>query len=85
MSQHRSRFTERIAAWFRTRPAASALPTSFPFQVGDRVQDIWGNAAVIIEVDPAGEHGLGKVRVRYDDGRESTYATVGHPFSTIEG
>ena len=46
------------------------------FKVGDRVKNHWENHGTVFEVDAAANHGLGRIRVRYDDGREEAVALV---------
>ncbi len=63
---------ERLLSWFRQLAPRAEKPFSEvkpPFKVGDRVRDAFRREAVVIEIDPKAEHGLGKVSVRYDDGR----------------
>ncbi len=69
---------QRWATW-RDRWRAPALPEPdpAPFVPGDRVRDPRGEGAVI-SVDVRANHGLGLLRVRWDDGREVAYAAVGH-------
>jgi len=46
-----------------------------PFKVGDRVMDVFGKETTVIEIDPKANHGiLGRVKVRYGDGREATFS-----------
>ena len=54
----------RIVEYFR-RPA----PTNTPFRIGDRVRCPVRGEGVVVSVDPAAEHGLGRVTVRFSDGR----------------
>ena len=42
-------------------------------QAGDRVLDVYRKQSTVVEIDPKAEHGLGKVKIRYDDGREVTF------------
>ena len=84
MSEDPKSLAKRIAGLFKRgtnapRPAAPEVS----FSVGDRVRDIWGKEAVVLEIDASAEHGLGRLRVRYDDGRELNYSMLGHPFSPI--
>lgn len=65
----------RIAEWFRTRPAPRQLRQAAPaFTVGARVRNVFGDTGTVIEVDPRANGGLGRVRVRLDDGREQSLA-----------
>jgi len=47
-----------------------------PFKVGDRVKTIFRNGGVVIEVDPRGNYGMGRIKVRFPDGVEIVYAFV---------
>ena len=70
-------FLEGIASWFRNRRTSRQLQRAAPpFQVGDRVKNSWGGLATVVEVDRRANHGLGAVRVRFDDGREYKVAYV---------
>jgi hypothetical protein len=70
-------FIERL---FGKKQSAAASPRDggmpAPFAVGDRVRDIQGQCGVVTSVDPAAEHGLGRVVVKMDDGREVKAALV---------
>ena len=44
------------------------------FKSGDRVKDVFGSPATVIEIDPKANAGLGRIRIRHDDGREATFA-----------
>ncbi len=57
--------------------------TALLFHPGDRVVDTWGKTAVVTEVDATAEHGLGRIRLRYDDGRELSYALVAHDLKRL--
>lgn len=84
---------QRIAALFRRTPRNRGNPrirgnprtldidhAAFPFKVGDRIRDTWRQRGVIVAIDPAATYGMGRVRVRYDDGREVAYSMTAHPF-----
>jgi len=67
----------RIMQWFRHRGTVKKLQQASPsFRVGDRVRDTWGSIATVSEVDAKAMYGVGRVRIRYDDGRERTVALV---------
>jgi hypothetical protein len=40
------------------------------------VKDAWGNLGTVTSVDAAAEHGLGRVVVKMDDGREVKLALM---------
>jgi len=63
---------------------SAAQVDGLPFEVGDRVTDTWGNAAVVTEIDRKVEHGLGRIRIRYDDGRELAYSVVAHGLKPVD-
>jgi hypothetical protein len=44
------------------------------FKVGERVVDAFGKEGKVMHVDPTAEHGLGTIRILYDDGRLHDYA-----------
>jgi hypothetical protein len=71
----------RVADWFgRLRPERP-LPIvhdPLPFGVGDTVRDTWGNAHVVIQIDPKAERGLGVIRTRRQDGEEITHTMIAH-------
>ena len=54
------------------------------FTRGQRVQDFRGQTGTVLEVDPKAEHGLGRIRVKFDDGRELSFALVGHGLTGVE-
>lgn len=61
--------------WHRLFPRRNKVP--LPFKVGDRVRDTFG-LGTVIAIDRRADHGLGRVAVRYDDGREAQMALVAH-------
>ena len=65
---------DRVRNWWRAlRPASRVKEIVPPFQVGDRVMDAFRKETTVTEIDPKSNHGLGKVKVRYDDGREMSF------------
>lgn len=65
---------ERLRNWLRVRNSTpAAKPIKPAFQVGDRVLDVYGKTATVAEIDPKSNRNLGKVTVRYDDGRELSF------------
>jgi hypothetical protein len=75
----------RLREWFRHRQAVSELQQAVPsFKVGQRVRDPWGQGATILSVDPKANHGLGRIRIRQDDGREADLAYVASGLQPIE-
>ena len=66
---------ERIVGVFRRLATPSPKPAALPdYAVGDRIVDAWGRSAMIAYIDLNANHGLGSVTVRYDDGREVSFA-----------
>jgi hypothetical protein len=53
--------------------------------VGDRVLDVFRKETTVVEIDPKSNHGLGKVKVRYDDGRELSLVLRGSGLSPLHG
>lgn len=49
-----------------------------PFDVGDRVRDVFGNQGTVTEIDRRAERGLGMITVRYDNGRVLHSAVAAH-------
>jgi hypothetical protein len=65
---------DRALRWLQAmRPVAPLPRIRPPFDVGGRVRDAWRREATVIEIDAEAEHGLGKVKVRYDDGKIVTF------------
>ncbi len=48
--------------------------TVIGFKVGDRVRDRSGSMGTVLEIDTKANHGVGQLRVRFDDGREEAIA-----------
>jgi hypothetical protein len=55
-----------------------------PFRVGDKVRDKWGSILVVMDIDPAAEHGLGTIRTRNAAGQESTTALATHHLTLVD-
>jgi hypothetical protein len=69
----------RVRAWLgRLRPAATVEPAALPFVKGDRVRDFRGQMGTVTAIDVHADHGLGRIVVRLDDGRELTLAAIAH-------
>jgi len=68
-----SRLRSWLTAGRTTRELQSAAPA---FKIGSRVRDSWGNRGTILEVDRRAMGKLGRVVVRFDDGREHCVAYV---------
>ncbi len=54
-----------------------------PFDVGDRVRDVFGKEGVVTAIDRRAERGLGKITVRYDDGRVLASAVAAHGLDKV--
>jgi len=75
----------RIAVWFQHRRTTRELQEAAPrFRVGDRVKGLMGQFGTVVEVDRRANHGLGNVRVRFDDGREVGFAYVASGLEIID-
>jgi hypothetical protein len=77
---YRPSLAERVSTFLRRlRPVRPMDPAPLPpFGVGDAVTDVFGKPATVIAMDPAANHGLGSITVRYADGRRATVAMRAH-------
>jgi hypothetical protein len=70
-------FLERLFGRKPAHPNPTSTGGAPPsFAQGDRVKDTWGNLGTVASVDTAAEHGLGRVIVKMDDGREVRVALI---------
>ena len=53
------------------------------FQINARVQDAFGAKGVVVFMDPHANHGMGVVRVKYDDGRCASFALIASGLSGL--
>ena len=75
---------DRLRSWLHAlRPARPIQEIHPDFGVGDRVSDVFHRIATVVEIDPKSAHGLGKVKVRYDDGRELSFALAASGLSRV--
>ena len=77
----------RAASWVRNLVSSGAKPIdplSLPFKVGDGVCDPWGNFGRVTDIDVRANHGLGRITVKYEDGRTSTSAAVAHEWKRAD-
>jgi hypothetical protein len=65
---------DRLRNWVHAlRSAPPIQQIELPFKVGDRVLDVFRKETTAVEIDAKSNHGLGKVKVRYDEGREVAF------------
>lgn len=65
------------ANWLRSRRSARDWQADqSQFVVGSRVRDARGRRGVVIQVDRVAEQGMGRFRVRFDDGVEVAFALI---------
>ena len=84
-SHPRPSILDRLRKWVRARgPAPCIVERMPPFKVGDRVLDIFGKETTVVQIDSKSNHGLGEVRVRYDDGREITFMVAASGLSPLQ-
>jgi hypothetical protein len=73
----------RIRKWFAHRQVRKDLEKSLPgFAVGKRVRDAWGFRGTLIKVNKAG---VGELVVKYDDGRQQSFAYIASGLELDEG
>ena len=78
---------DRVRNWMSGAgpgPSKRGKETVLPFQVGDRVLDVFHKESTVTEIDPQSNQGLGKVKVRYDDGREMSYMLEAAGLSPVQ-
>lgn len=75
-------FIERLRSLFSFLDAYDE--TVLPFEEGDRVADSWGHEGTVKKIDRRAEHGLGRITVIYDDGREAVEAVVTQGFRPVD-
>jgi hypothetical protein len=76
----------RMKRWFaylRPQRPLKLEHKPLPFDVGDRVRDVWGNQHTVIAIDPRTEHGTGVIRTRRDDGTELFHMMIAHGLTPI--
>jgi hypothetical protein len=54
-----------------------------PFTVGQRVQTPWGRPATVVGIDPDADWGMGRIEIKYDDGRTATTSCMTHGLSPL--
>jgi hypothetical protein len=76
---------DRLRNWLRPlRPAPRTKEVTRVFRVGDRVLDAFRKEAIVVEISSKSTDGLAKVKVRYADGREATFALAASGLSPVE-
>jgi hypothetical protein len=55
-----------------------------PFRVGDRVTNLAGETATVVFINRRANYGYGRVRVRFDDGREPTFPLFAHNLAKVD-
>ena len=53
-------------------------PKEAPFRVGQRVRTSWGRPGTIVAIDPDADWGMGRIEIKYDDGRTASTSCVAH-------
>jgi len=85
VSAKRRSAVNRIAKWFQHRRTTRELQEAAPrFRAGDRVKGFMGQLGTVIKVDRWANHGMGSVRVRFDDGREADFAYIASGLEIID-
>ena len=75
---------DRLRNWLRAlRPVPTVEQIEPPFKAGDRVLDAFRRETTVVEIDPKSNHGLGKVKVHYDDGREVIFMLAASGLSPL--
>lgn len=75
----------RVSGWFwRLRPTKRPNIPLPPFTVGARVRDTVGSEGVVLAIDPRAMHGFGSITVRFDDGRDLTFAMFAHNLMAVQ-
>jgi hypothetical protein len=74
----------RVGAWFsQLRPTPRVEPAAVPFGAGERVRDFRGQMGTVVAIDVHANNGMGRIEVRYDDGRELTFAAIAHGLERV--
>jgi hypothetical protein len=80
----RTSFADRIGGWIRRlTPAPKREPLTVPLTVGQRVRDCRGQPGTVTAVDLEANHGMGRIEVRFDDGRQLAFVVIGHGLGPI--
>jgi len=73
----------RLKGWLRGHLTPSS-PLPPEFEPGERVRDFRGQPGTVVEVDANASHGLGSIRVKFDDGRELSFAFAAHGLTSVD-
>jgi hypothetical protein len=74
----------RLAAWVsQLRPTPRIEPAEVPFAAGQRVRDFRGQLGTVVAIDVWANHGMGRIEVRFDNGRELTFSAVAHGLEPV--
>lgn len=73
-----------VGTWFgQLRPTPRVEPAEVPFAAGQRVRDFRGQMGTVVAIDAQANHGMGRIEVRFDDGRELTFSAVAHGLEPV--
>jgi len=74
----------RVRAWLsQLRPTPKIELASVPFAAGDRVRDFRGQMGTVVAIDVRANHGMGRVEVRFDDGRQLALTAIAHGLDPV--
>jgi hypothetical protein len=74
----------RLGTWIaRLRPQPKLDPIVAPFVAGQRVRDFRGQLGTVSAIDVQANAGLGRIEVRFDDGRELAFPAVAHGLESL--
>jgi hypothetical protein len=76
---------DRLRNWLQALRLSPIKQITPPFKVGERVLDVCRRETTVIEIDPKANHNLGRVRVRYDHGREAATMLAGSGLIPLPG
>ena len=75
----------RINTWLQLRRTSRSMQQAAPkFRVGQRVKNLWGQLGTVIKVDAKADHGLGSLRVRFDNGVEDQSPCFSSPYRIVD-
>lgn len=59
------------------------IETELPLCVNARVVNVFGKKGTVTHIDPGAEHGMGVVRVQYEDGSNASFALIASGLTVI--